>query len=89
MSLCNHWHVVEMDSVQVVSISITLVDVHLNWLNWLYFLILDGGLLVILIDCLIFYVIIPTCYKDAYVNSFFPFTAILWNSLPRKCFPLP
>ena len=61
MSLCNHWHVVEMDSVQVVSISITLVDVHLNWLNWFYFLILDGGLLVILIDCLIFYVTIPTC----------------------------
>ena len=35
------------------SIGITLVDVHLNWLNWFYFLIIKGSLLVILIDCLI------------------------------------
>ena len=27
---------------------------------------------------------IPRCYKDAYVNSFFPGTARLWNSLPRE-----
>ena len=33
---------------------VTLVDVHLNWLNWFHFLILEGGLLVILIDCMIF-----------------------------------
>ena len=32
----------------------SLVDVHLNWLNWFHFLILDGGLLVILTDCTIF-----------------------------------
>ena len=38
----------------VFSINITLVDIHLNWLNWLHFLILEGGLLVILIDCMIF-----------------------------------
>ena len=31
---------------------------------------------------------IPTCYKDVYVNSFFPRTARLWNSLPTECFPL-
>ena len=31
---------------------------------------------------------IPRCYKDVYVNSFFPRTARLWNSLPIKCFPL-
>ena len=36
------------------SIGITLVDVHLDWLNWLHFLILEGGLLVFLIDCMIF-----------------------------------
>ena len=30
------------------------VDVHLNWLNWFLFLILEGDLLVILIDCMIF-----------------------------------
>ena len=31
-----------------------LVNVHLNWLNWFQFLILEGGLIVILIDCMIF-----------------------------------
>ena len=35
-----------------------------------------------------FSVIIPRCYKDVYVNSFFPRTARLWNSLPVECFPL-
>ena len=33
---------------------IILVDVHLNWLNWFYLLILEEGLLVILIDWMIF-----------------------------------
>ena len=31
-----------------------LVDVYLNWLNWFHFLILEGGQLVILLDCMIF-----------------------------------
>ena len=35
-----------------------------------------------------FSVIIPRCCKDVYVNSFFPCTARLWNSLPIECFPL-
>ena len=35
-----------------------------------------------------FSVIIPRCYKDIYVNSFFPRAARLWNSLPTECFPL-
>ena len=35
-----------------------------------------------------FSVTIPRCYKDVYVNSFFPLTARLWNSLPIECFPL-
>ena len=30
------------------------LDVHLSWLNWTHFLILEGGLLIILIDCMIF-----------------------------------
>ena len=30
----------------------------------------------------------PRCYKDVYVNSFFPGRARLWNSLPLECFPL-
>ena len=35
-----------------------------------------------------FSVTIPRCYRDVYVNSFFPHTARLWNSLPIECFPL-
>ena len=35
-----------------------------------------------------FSVTIPKCYKDVYVNSFFPRTARLWNSLPIESFPL-
>ena len=35
-----------------------------------------------------FSVTIPRCYKDVYINSFFPRTARLWNSLPIECFPL-
>ena len=38
----------------VFSMGITSVDVHLNWLNWFPFLILDEGLLIILIDWMIF-----------------------------------
>ena len=34
--------------------SFTLVDVHLNWLNWLYFFFPKGDLLIILVDCMIF-----------------------------------
>ena len=35
-----------------------------------------------------FSVIIPWCYRNVYVISFFPPTARLWNSLPIECFPL-
>ena len=35
-----------------------------------------------------FSVTIPTCYKDVYVNSFFPRTAGRRNSLPIECFLL-
>ena len=31
---------------------------------------------------------IPICYKDVYVNSSFPRTARLWNSLATECFSL-
>ena len=33
-----------------------------------------------------FSVNIPRCYKDVYINSFFPPTARLWNSLPMESF---
>ena len=48
--LAHHWNLAS----QVFSKGITLLDVNLNWLNLLYFLFLKGGLLVILIDCMIF-----------------------------------
>ena len=35
-----------------------------------------------------FSVTIPRCYKDVYVNSFFPCTARLWKSVPIEYFPL-
>ena len=35
-----------------------------------------------------FSVTIPRCYKDDYVNCFFPCTAKLRNSLSIECFPL-
>ena len=35
-----------------------------------------------------FSVTIPSCYKVVYVNSFFPHTARLCNSLSIECFPL-
>ena len=35
-----------------------------------------------------FSVTIARCYKYVNVNSFFPCTASLWNSLPLECFPL-
>ena len=44
---------------------ITLVDVHLNWLNWFHFLILEGGLLVFLIDCIIF---LPPFLEDTRIS---------------------
>ena len=35
-----------------------------------------------------FFVTIPKCYKDVYVNSFFPPTARPWDSLPIEFVPL-
>ena len=50
--------------------------------------ILERGLLVYSDSLHDFSVTIPTCYKDDYVNSFFPGTGGLWNSLPIEFFPL-
>ena len=86
LSLLNPWLIVVY--LKALSIVVTLVDVHLSWLNCFHFLILEEGPLAILIDCMIFFVTIARCYKDVYVNSFFPPTARLWNSLPIECFSL-
>ena len=66
---------------QLKSISLTLVDVLQNWLNWFHFLFLTRGLLVILIDFMIFSVTIHRCY-NVYVNSYFHQALRLGNSLP-------
>ena len=47
--------IVEMYPAEIFSLGITLVDVCLNWLNWVYFLlILTVGPLIIVIRCMIF-----------------------------------
>ena len=62
---------------------------HLNWLNWFhshhYSLRRPTYYSDISQD---FSVTIPRCYKDFYVNSFFPRTARLSNSVPIECLPL-
>ena len=50
----NPWFIIKMWPAKVFSIGITLVDVLQNWLNWFHFLFVQVGLLVILIDCMIF-----------------------------------
>ena len=44
----------KLHKAEAFSIDITLVDVVQNWCNWFHFLFLVGGLLGILIDCMIF-----------------------------------
>ena len=87
LPLLNPWLIVEMQPAQVISIGITLVDIHLNWLNWFLFLILQGDLLLILIDYMIFLSQFLDVTRMS-VNNFFPHTARLRNSLPLECFPL-
>ena len=71
-----------------LSLLYVIMNVHLNWLNWIYFLILEKYLLVILIKLHDFSVTIQKCHNDVYVNSFFPCTARFWNFFAIKCFPL-
>ena len=88
LPLLNPWFIVEMYPTWAFSVGITLIDVHLNYMNWFYFLILGAGPLVILIGCLISLAPFARFYNDVYVNSFFPRTPKLWSSLPAECFPL-
>ena len=46
--------VVKREAIIGISIVFTSLDVHLNWFNWFHFLSLEEGLLVILIDYMIF-----------------------------------
>ena len=82
-----------VESVQIRSFlwsvfsGITLVNFLQNWLNWFHFHFLEGGLLVILIDWMIFLSPLLDVTRMSTVNSFFPRTARLLNSLPIECFP--
>ena len=75
-------------NVASLFIAITLVDVYLNSLNWFNFLILEGDVLIILVDCMVF--LSPFLYvlKISIVNCFLHRTAIIWNSLHIECFLL-
>ena len=66
------WLIVEMQLDEVISIGVTLIDIYLNWLNRFYVLILEGGLLVILIDCLILLSLFLDVTLHVYTNSFSP-----------------
>ena len=82
--LLNPCLLVEMFPGEVFSIGITLVDFLQNWTNWFHLLFLREGLLGYsgrLHD-------FSRCCKKVYVNSFFPRTVRLWNSLAIECFPL-
>ena len=72
------------------SVGITLINVYLSWLNWFHFLILEGGLLIILIDCLIFLspFLDVTKMSVSAVSFLAQLDSWLWNSLPIECFPL-
>ena len=75
-----------------MEIHITLFSWKLNVYSWLRRkkdknlkdLILVGGLLVNLIDCINF--LSPS--QGCHVNSVFPCTVRLWNYLPKECYPL-
>ena len=71
-----------------LSIDISLIDVHLNWLDWSHFLIFMAGLLMMSNTMLDFSFIIHRCYKGVYVNNFLTNTTKLWNSLPAERFSL-
>ena len=47
-----------------------MVDVLQNWLNWFYFVFLEAGLLVFLIDCMIFLSPFPDVTKMSMSVSF-------------------
>ena len=52
--LMNSYLIIKMSPSKVFTVRITLVDDHLNWLNWFQFLVFVGGPFVIIIDHLIF-----------------------------------
>ena len=85
LPLLNPWLIVVMQPSEVFSAGITLVDVYLNWQNWLSFLILVGGPLVILIGCMIFLSPFLDVIRMSMSIAFFLQSL---NFLLPGCFPL-
>ena len=52
--LLSLWLIFKIWPAEVFSTGTTLKDVFQNWLKWFHFLFLEGGLFLILIDCMIF-----------------------------------
>ena len=77
----------ECSQLRLIYIDITLVDGHLNWLNWFHFLFLVGGLLIVLIDSTILMSPFRDVIKMSMATVSF-LTARLWNALPKECFPM-
>ena len=50
----NPWLIDKLQPAEIFSISITFVYVLQNWLNWFHFPFFKGGLLITLLDCMIF-----------------------------------
>ena len=64
-----------------------MANIHLNWLIWLHFLILEEVLLVILVDCMIF--LSPFLdFTRMSISTVYFLAQLDWNSLPIECFPL-
>ena len=70
------------------SIVISLMDVHLNRINWFYLLILAAPPLVVLIGCMIFLSPFLDVIRMSMSTVSFSRTPRFWYSLHAECFPL-
>ena len=70
------------------SIVISLIDVHLNRINWFYLLILAAPPLVVLIGCMIFLTPFLDVIRMSMSTVSFSRTPRFWYSLHAECFPL-
>ena len=79
LPLLHPWLIVEMQPASVFSRGITLVDVYLKWLSWFHFLIISGGLSIILMD----YLILLSSFLDVIGMSMstVPFLAQLYSGI--------
>ena len=71
-----------------LSLLYVIMNVHLNWLNWIYFLILEKYLLVILINCMIFLSLFKNVTMMSMLTVFFLARLDFGIFFAIKCFPL-